>query len=164
MKSNNKQETSSFSCRFEGIRIRSQPGCTGFKRDGADSDVYDSGGGDVVELTFWSLEGTFASCPLWENSTASYVYTPSRADRKKLEIFVKQGKGKSSKSLSPFKKMPGVTSPTQDRIPYELPGSAADGVRFASRAALSSTTLADPRSSRVPPTLEQIKMDENERF
>lgn len=75
MKSNNKQETSSFSCRFEGIRIRSQPGCTGFKRDGADSDVYDSGGGDVVELTFWSLEGMFASCPLWEISTVSYVYT-----------------------------------------------------------------------------------------
>lgn len=165
MKSNNKQETSSSSCRFEGIRIRSQPGCTGFKRDGADSDAYDSGGGDVVELTFWSLEGTFAIVPhCRESSTVSYVYTPSRADRKKLEAFVKQGKGKSSKSLGPFKQIPGVTSPTQNYIPYELSGSAPDGVRFASRAALSSTTLADPRSSRVPPTLEQIKMEGNEAF
>lgn len=51
------QETASFSCRLEGIRIRAQPGCTGFKRDGADSDNYDSGGGDIAELTFWSLEG-----------------------------------------------------------------------------------------------------------
>lgn len=77
---------------------------------------------------------------------------------------MKQGKGKSSKSLSPFKPISGVTSSTQNHVPYELPGSAPDGVRFASRAALSSTTLADPRSSRVLPTLEQIKMEGNEGF
>lgn len=73
-----------------------------------------------------------------------------------MEAFVKHGKGKSSKSLGPLGPISGVAPSTQYLIPYELPGPGSDGVRFASRAALSSTTLADPRSSKVLSTIESM--------
>lgn len=67
-----------------------------------------------------------------------------------MEAFVKQGKGKSSKSVGPFKPIIAAI--------HELPASAPPegaGVRFASRAAMSSTTLADTRSIRVISTLDR---------
>lgn len=85
---------------------------------------------------------------LWENA-----YLP-RTDRKKMEAFVKQGKGKLSKTTSPFKPIPVTTHEMQAPAP---PDGA--GVRFASRAAMSSITLGDTRSSQVLSTLGPVEME-----
>lgn len=81
------------------------------------------------------------------------IYLPS-TDKKKIEAFVKQGKGKLSKTTGPFKPIPVTTHELQASAPPD-----GTGVRFASRAAMSSVTLGDTRSSQVLSTLGPIEME-----
>lgn len=67
-----------------------------------------------------------------------------------MEAFVRQGKGKSSKSVGPFKPILAAIHELQTPA---LPEGA--GVRFASHAAMSSTTLADTGSIRAISTLDR---------
>lgn len=78
-----------------------------------------------------------------------------------MEPFVKQGKGKSSKGFGSSKLLSGPTPSVQQHASHELAGSNTDGIRFTQRAEMSSTTLADTRSSRVLSSLITQK-EENE--
>lgn len=85
---------------------------------------------------------------LWE-----ILYLP-RTDRKNMETFVKQGKGKLSKTTSLFKPIPVTAHELQPPAPLD-----GTGVRFASRAAMSSITLGDTRSSQFISTLGPVEME-----
>lgn len=82
---------------------------------------------------------------------------------------MKQGKGKSSKVLGPFKPLFGLRlSVAQYHTAHELPGSIPNTLKFTSQAALSSsslnsTTLADARIIQVVHDSNLLSQDCGER-